>query len=96
MDFTDMEFSRHPDARTERMDQIATMLCDTYPALREGLPPIIADKLEQLVPSEFRSNWRTVTDAGRSSNTHGCKVQQCQDSARNELSYVLENVSLLV
>jgi hypothetical protein len=61
IDFTDMEFSRHPDARTERMDQIATMLCDAYPPLREGLPPIIAERLEQLERAEFRSNQHGAT-----------------------------------
>jgi hypothetical protein len=43
-----MEFSRHTDARMERLDQIAAMLRDLYPPSREGLPLIIADELEQL------------------------------------------------
>ena len=59
--FTDMEFSRHPDARTERLDQIATMLCNAYPPLREGSPPIIAERLQQLERAEFRSNHCLVT-----------------------------------
>jgi hypothetical protein len=47
-----MEFSRHPDVRTERLDQVAAALGLLYPPVGQVLPAIIADKLEQLERAE--------------------------------------------
>jgi hypothetical protein len=55
-----VEFSRHPGARTERLEQIAAVLCSAYPPLREGSPRIIAERLERLARAETLSNPSTV------------------------------------
>ena len=49
-----MEFSRHNDVRTERLDQIAAVLAALYPPPPNALPPIIAEKLERLARAELR------------------------------------------
>jgi len=50
-----MEFSRHNDVRTERLDQIAAVLAALYPALPDVLPPNIAEKLDRLERAELRA-----------------------------------------
>jgi hypothetical protein len=57
-----MDFTRYRDARTERMEQIAAMLCRAYTPLREHLPPIIAEKLERLERTELCSSPPSVTN----------------------------------
>jgi hypothetical protein len=60
--FMRMEFSRHPDARIERLDQIATMLRGLYPPPHEAFPPVIAEELEQLEHIERDADPNRRTD----------------------------------
>lgn len=53
-----MEFSRHTDAKAERLAQIAVALRGLYSSANDALPPAIAEKLVRLEKAELLAKSR--------------------------------------